>query len=58
MTEDAYWAAMFETRKLMLTLESYTQAQEAAFPAAEHTRDNYNTAGTWPELTQSAGAPG
>lgn len=22
------------------------------------TRDNYNTAGTWPELTQSAGAPG
>lgn len=40
MTEDAYWASMFETRKLMLT------------------RDNYNTAGTWPELTQSAGAPG
>ncbi len=28
MTEDAYWASMFETRKLMLTLESYTQAQE------------------------------
>lgn len=22
------------------------------------TRDNYNTAGTWPELTQSAGTPG
>lgn len=22
------------------------------------TRDNYNTGGTWPELTQSAGAPG
>lgn len=22
------------------------------------THDNYNTAGTWPELTQSAGAPG
>lgn len=22
------------------------------------TRDNYNTAGAWPELTQSAGAPG
>lgn len=22
------------------------------------TRDNYNTAGTWPELTQSDGAPG
>lgn len=93
MTEDAYWASMFETRKLMLTLESYTQAQEAAFLAAGHTRDeadawhdfcyaltkaavdaqnitlaapytwtltrdNYNTAGTWPELTQSAGAPG
>ena len=93
MTEDAYWASMFETRKLMLTLESYTQAQEAAFLAAGHTRDeadawhdfcyaltkaavdtqnitlavpytwtltrdNYNTAGTWPELTQSDGAPG
>ena len=90
MTEDAYWASMFETRKLMLTLESYTQAQEAAFLAAGHTRDeaddfcyaltkaavdaqditlaapytwtltrdNYNDAGTWPELTQSAGAPG
>ena len=91
---DAYWASMFETRKLMLTLESYTQAQEAAFLAAGHTRDeadawhefyamqltkaavdaqnimlaapytwtltrdNYNTAGTWPELTQSAGTPG
>ena len=39
MTEDAYWASMFETRKLMLTLESYTQAQEAAFLAAGHTRD-------------------
>ena len=93
MTEDAYWASMFETRKLMLTLESYTQAQEAAFLAAGHTRDeadawhdfcyaltkaavdaqnitlaapytwtltrdNYNTAGTWPELTQSTGTPG
>lgn len=93
MTEDAYLASMFETRKLMLTLESYTQAQEAAFLAAGHTRDeadawhdfcyaltkaavdvqnitlaapytwtltrdNYNIAGTWPELTQSAGAPG
>lgn len=93
MTEDACWASMFETRKLMLTLESYTQAQKAAFPAAGHTRDeadawhdfcyaltkaavdaqnitlaapytwtltrdNYNTAGTWPELTQSAGTPG
>ena len=93
MTEGACWASMFETRKLMLTLESYTQAQEAAFLAAGHTRDeadawhdfcyaltkaavdaqnitlaapytwtltrdNYNTAGTWPELTQSAGAPG
>ena len=22
------------------------------------TRDNYNTAGTWPELTQSTGTPG
>ena len=22
------------------------------------TRDNYNTGGTWPELTQSTGAPG
>lgn len=39
MTEDACWASMFETRKLMLTLESYTQAQEAAFLAAGHTRD-------------------
>ena len=93
MTEDAYWASMFETRKLMLTLESYTQAQEAAFLAAGHTRDeadawhdfcyaltkaavdaqnitlaapyswtltrdNYNDAGTWPELTQSTGTPG
>ena len=93
MTEDACWASMFETRKLMLTLENYTQAQEAAFLAAGHTRDeadawhdfcyaltkaavdaqnitlaapytwtltrdNYNDAGTWPELTQSAGAPG
>lgn len=93
MTEDAYWASMFETRKLMLTLESYTQAQEAAFLAAGHTRDeadawhdfcyaltkaavdaqnitlaapytwtltrdNYNTAGTWPALTQSTGTPG
>ena len=93
MAEDAYLASMFETRKLMLTLESYTQAQEAAFLAAGHTRDeadawhdfcyaltkaavaeqnitlaapytwtltrdNYNIAGTWPELTQSAGAPG
>lgn len=92
-TEDAYWASMFETRKLMLTLESYTLAQKAAFLAAGHTRektdawhdfcyaltkaavdaqnitlaapytwtltrDNYNIAGTWPELTQSAGAPG
>ena len=93
MTEDAYWASMFETRKLMLTLESYTQAQETAFLAAGHTReetdawhdfcyaltkaavdaqditlaapyswtltrDNYNTAGTWPELTQSTGTTG
>ena len=93
MTEDAYWASMFETRKLMLTLENYTQAQEAAFLAAGHTReetdtwhdfcyaltkaavdaqnitlaapyswtltrDNYNDAGTWPELTQSTGTPG
>lgn len=39
MTEDAYWASMFETRKLMLTLESYTQAQEAAFLVVGHTRD-------------------
>lgn len=93
MTEDAYWASMFETRKLMLTLENYTQVQEAAFLAAGHTReetdawhdfcyaltkaavdaqgitlaapyswtltrDNYNDAGTWPELTQSTGTPG
>ena len=93
MTEDTYWASMFKTRKLMLTLENYTQAQKAAFPAAGHTRektdawhdfcyaltkaavdaqnitlaapytwtltrDNYNAAGMWPELTQSAGAPG
>ena len=39
MTEDAYWASMFETRKLMLTLENYTQVQEAAFLAAGHTRE-------------------
>ena len=93
MTEDAYWASMFETRKLMLTLENYTQAQKAAFLVSGHapdetdvwhdfcyaltkaavdaqnitlaapyswtlTRDNYNTAGTWPELTQSTGTPG
>ncbi len=93
MTEDAYWASMFETRKLMLTLENYTQAQKAAFLAAGHaqdetdawhdfcyaltkaavdaqdialaapyswtlTRENYNDAGTWPELTQSTGMPG
>lgn len=93
MTEDAYWASMFETRKLMITLENYTQAQKAAFLAAGHTReetdawhdfcyaltkaavdaqnitlaapyswtlarDNYNDAGTWPELTQSTGTPG
>lgn len=93
MTEDAYWASVFETRKRMLTLENYTQAQKAAFLAAGHapdetdawhdfcyaltkaavdaqditlaapyswtlTRDNYNTAGTWPELTQSTGTPG
>ena len=71
MTEDAYWASMFETRKLMLTLESYTQAQEAAFLVVDAqditlaapytwtlTRDNYNTAGTWPELAQSTGTPG
>lgn len=93
MTEDAYWASMFETRKRMITLENYTQAQEAAFLAAGHTRDetdawhdfcyaltkaavdaqnitlaapyswtltcdNYNDAGTWPELTQSTGTPG
>lgn len=93
MTEDAYWASMFETRKLILTLENYTQAQKAAFLAAGHapdetdawhdfcytltkaavdaqnitlaapyswtlTRDNYNDAGTWPELTQSTGTPG
>lgn len=93
MTEDAYWASMFETRKLMLTLENYTQAQEAAFLAAGHTREetdawhdfcyaltkaavdaqnitlaapyswtltreNYNDAGTWPELTPSTAMPG
>ena len=93
MTEDAYWASMFETRKRMLTLENDTQAQEAAFLAAGHapdendawhdfcyaltkaavdaqditlaapyswtlTRENYNDAGTWPELTQSTGTPG
>lgn len=93
MTEDAYWASMFETRKRMLTLENYTQAQEAAFLAAGHTReetdawhdfcyaltkaavdaqnitlaapyswtltrDNYNDAGTWPELTPSTATPG
>lgn len=93
MTEDAYWASMFETRKLMLTLENYTQAQEATFLAAGHTReetdvwhdfcyaltkaavdaqnitlaapyswtltrDNYNDAGTWPELTPSTATPG
>lgn len=39
MTEDAYWASMFETRKLMLTLENYTQAQKAAFLAARHAPD-------------------
>lgn len=39
MTEDAYWASMFETRKLMITLENYTQAQEAAFLTAGHTRE-------------------
>lgn len=39
MTEDAYWSSMFETRKLMITLENYTQAQEAAFLAAGHTRE-------------------
>lgn len=39
MTEDAYWASMFETRKLMLTLENYTQAQKAAFLAAGHAPD-------------------
>ncbi len=43
MTEDAYWASMFETRKLMLTLENYTQAQEAAFLAAGHTREETDT---------------
>lgn len=93
MTEDAYWTSMFETRKRMLALENDTQAQEAAFLAAGHTReetdtwhdfcyaltkaavdaqditlaapyswtltrDNYNDAGTWPELTQSTGTPG
>lgn len=93
MTEDAYWASMFETRKRMITLENYTQAQEAAFLAAGHTReetdawhdfcyaltkaavdaqnitladgytwtltrDNYNDAGTWPELTPSTATPG
>lgn len=93
MTEDAYWASTFETRKLMITLENYTQAQEAAFLAAGHTReetdawhdlcydrtktavdaqnitfadgytwtltrDNYNGAGAWPELTQGTGTPG
>lgn len=39
MPEDAYWASMFETRKLMLTLENYTQAQKAAFLAAGHAPD-------------------
>ena len=39
MTEDAYWASMFETRKLMLTLENYTQAQKAAFLAVGHAPD-------------------
>ena len=34
---------MFETRKLMLTLENYTQAQEAAFLAAGHTREETDT---------------
>ena len=43
MTEDAYWASMFETRKLMLTLENYTQGQEAAFLAAGHTREETDT---------------
>ena len=38
MTEDAYWASMFETRKLMLTLESYTQAQPSLRRGTRATR--------------------
>lgn len=43
----------------------YTQNRASGMTEAEAapytwtlTRDNYNTAGTWPELTQSTGTPG
>ncbi len=40
MTEDEYWASMFDTRKMLITLENYAEAKRTAFLANGHTQDD------------------
>lgn len=40
MTEDEYWDSMFDTRKMLITLENYAEAKRAAFLADGHTQDD------------------
>lgn len=40
MTEDEYWASMFDTRKMLITLENYAEAKRTAFLADGHTQDD------------------
>lgn len=55
MTEDEYWDSMFETRRMLITLENFAEAKRTAFLADGHTQED---AAAWEaycfDLTQKA----
>lgn len=55
MTEDEYWDSMFETRRMLITLEDFAEAKRTAFLADGHTQAD---AAAWEadcfDLTQKA----
>ena len=50
------WCVMAAVLALCVVL--YISTKQTAADRWTLTRDNYNDAGTWPELTQSTGTPG
>ena len=50
------WCVLIAVLAMCIVL--YIAAKRPAADSWTLTRDNYNDAGTWPELTQSTGTPG
>ena len=50
------WCVLIVVLAMCIVL--YIAAKRPAADSWTLTRENYNDAGTWPELTQSSGTPG